>query len=377
MRKTPTEGRAILAGLTAVAILGTALAQTNPLQKKSTSKNAVCPLSESQTQKSIEAFAKMVPTLTEEPRCVNCHGGIDPFADPTKHGGGTEDPKADCSQCHSEMPSKTSGVASKWRLALPEHSFVGKDATTLCKQMRSVFMQGADFVGHLIDDNGNSNFTETAFLGTRGLNQLGRSLVDNYRDEPPQKITHGGLVNLGLDWVNAMGGEFEGDESCGCEPAHYAIRGYYEAKITIGTFVQEMATMGPVDIPITFHDDHSFEGEGTLSFSSAGTGRAAKVVCQGQSEGGMRVKVLGKAVEEFENNHMLLQVTNVSPLSGVVTERCNVRNPLDGGMYPLKGGDKAAFGFEIEGRVGDAQMTRVPLPAPGTIAILRVEVVKQ
>jgi hypothetical protein len=46
-------------------------------------------------------------------------------------------------------------------------------------------------------------------------------------------------------------------------------------------------------------------------------------------------------------------------------------------MYPLKGGDKAAFGFEMEGRVGDAQMTRVPLPAPGTIAILRVEVVKQ
>ena len=329
-------------------------------------------------QKSIEAFAKMVPTLTEEPRCVNCHGGIDPFADPTKHGGGTEDPKADCSQCHSEMPSKTSGVASKWRLALPEHSFVGKDATTLCKQMRSVFMQGADFVGHLIDDNGNSNFTETAFLGTPRTQSIGEVPGGQLsRRTRRRRLPMEGWSIWALSGSTPMGGEFEGDESCGCEPAHYAIRGYYEAKITIGTFVQEMATMGPVDIPITFHDDHSFEGEGTLSFSSAGTGRAAKVVCQGQSEGGMRVKVLGKAVEEFENNHMLLQVTNVSPLSGVVTERCNVRNPLDGGMYPLKGGDKAAFDFEMEGRVGDAQMTRVPLPAPGTIAILRVEVVKQ
>src|SRR5205085_6155532 len=42
---------------------------------------AVCPLSESQSEKSIDAFAKIVPTLTQEPRCVNCHGGVNPFMD--------------------------------------------------------------------------------------------------------------------------------------------------------------------------------------------------------------------------------------------------------------------------------------------------------
>src|SRR4051812_32482157 len=40
---------------------------------------AVCPLSEAQTQKSIEAFGKIIPTLVNEPRCVNCHGGVNAF----------------------------------------------------------------------------------------------------------------------------------------------------------------------------------------------------------------------------------------------------------------------------------------------------------
>lgn len=93
----------------------------------------------------------MVPTFTEEPRCVNCHGGVDPFADPTNHGGGTQDPKSDCDTCHSEMPGKKGGGTSKRRLALPEHSFLGKDAVTLCKQMRSGFVEGADFLGPLIN----------------------------------------------------------------------------------------------------------------------------------------------------------------------------------------------------------------------------------
>src|SRR5688572_16439253 len=35
-----------------------------------------CPLSESQTQKSIEAFAEIFPFLAHEPRCVNCHGAV-------------------------------------------------------------------------------------------------------------------------------------------------------------------------------------------------------------------------------------------------------------------------------------------------------------
>ena len=108
------------------------LAQLNPLEKQTTSQKAVCPLSEEQVQKSIDAFAKIVPTLTQEPRCLNCHGGVDPFANPTNHAGGTvkqEPPQPDpdnpgkflnaCAECHSEMPPKNDGSASQWRLANP------------------------------------------------------------------------------------------------------------------------------------------------------------------------------------------------------------------------------------------------------------------
>src|SRR4051812_44276045 len=56
--------------VTLVALSSLALAQSTGGDA------AVCPLSESQTQKSIDAFAKIVPTLTQEPRCVNCHGGV-------------------------------------------------------------------------------------------------------------------------------------------------------------------------------------------------------------------------------------------------------------------------------------------------------------
>ena len=100
-----------------------AATQMNPLDKQSTSKDAVCPLSDAQAQKSIEAFAKIVPTLTQEPRCLNCHGGVDPFSDEAKgdstdpnaprtaHGPGKVGPN-ECKNCHSDMPLKRNGTPS-------------------------------------------------------------------------------------------------------------------------------------------------------------------------------------------------------------------------------------------------------------------------
>jgi hypothetical protein len=39
----------------------------------------VCPLSDEQAQKSIQAFDKIAQVFTGEPRCVNCHGAVNPF----------------------------------------------------------------------------------------------------------------------------------------------------------------------------------------------------------------------------------------------------------------------------------------------------------
>jgi len=46
--------------------------------RTSPQKSAPCPLTDAQTSKSIDAFAKIANSLTREPRCVNCHGGVNP-----------------------------------------------------------------------------------------------------------------------------------------------------------------------------------------------------------------------------------------------------------------------------------------------------------
>lgn len=344
------------------------LTRNNPLDPHAD--QIVCPLSEKQTRNSIAAFAKMAPTFTTQKRCFNCHGGIDPFANPTNHGGGTIDKKdADnCNGCHSNLPPRNDGKQAKWELPiLPDHSFVNKDATTLCKMMKRAFVRGLDFEFHILDDNGKTNFQGMAFLGTRGLPDV--------EPDPIRGINLGQFFNQAKDWVEAMGGEFEGDEKCGCQPLRYAIQVYYSANVRIGGVLQTIATMGPVNIPITFHDDRSFEGEGTLPFTAAGVARGGAVACQGQSQGAMTIKVYGKATEEFEDNHMHIEGTNVTPTSGVTSEQCNAPPPFNKGIYPLQGGGKATLGFDVLGRVGDSAVDRVPLPGPGVKAILRVELV--
>jgi hypothetical protein len=351
-------------GLTTVP---SSLAQMNPLDKQSTSKNTVCPLSEEQVKKSIDAFGKIVPTLTQEPRCVNCHGGVDPFASPTNHGGDTVDPSTDCDTCHSEMPAKSGGAPSKWRLATQAHFFKGKDAKTLCKQMRDVFKQGADFVGHLIDDNGNSKFTEVAFLGTRGLNEVGRDLVEHYKDEPPQGITQGGLINLANQWIDAQGGEFKGDVDCGCEPSRYAVRVSYDQVIQT-PFVHATKKMGPVDIPIKFHENGSFEGEQTVYIN----GNGMAYVCTGESTSSMTMRVSGKATEEWQKNQMHLELESGSPLRGTASGHC----PAISRTTSFSGNSQATLEKDIEGRVGDSMMFKPAIGLPGIDTIIRAEVVK-
>jgi hypothetical protein len=343
------------------------LAQMNPLNKPNTSQGAVCPLSDSQTQKSMDAFAKIVPTLTQEPRCVNCHGGVDPFADPTIHAGGTQELDSDCNDCHGDMPPRRDGTPSKWRMANRDHFFKGKDAKALCKQMRDVFKESADFIGHLIDDNGNSKFTEVAFFGTRGLTDRGKTLADNPNPQPPKQITHGGLINFGLDWIKAMGGEFKGDVECGCEPVHYAVRVTYDQDITIpmGHFTKQM---GPVDIPITFHDDGSFEGEKTVFF----TGKGVEYVCTGESVSAMTLRVSGETVEQFQNNHMHLKMDNASPMKGSAAAQC----PYISRNGAISGGQYGSLEKDLQGRVGESLLFTPSVMVPGVKTIVRAEIVK-
>ncbi|HTL49871.1 MAG TPA: hypothetical protein VL219_04350 [Steroidobacteraceae bacterium] len=199
---------------------------------------AACPLDFKQQTDSIHAFEPIASFLTREPRCANCHGGVNPFIDGTgpdpedenvpastsAHGGGRIQRQRDrapdgtllieneCADCHNNLAPRRDGSKSVWMTAPGFLSFVGKDAPTLCKQIKRSTQTAEHFVGHLEDDNGGNNFGGTAFKGDRGLDP------DVYDTAPaPPSISHAALMGLGHDWINAMGGAFQGDETCGCE----------------------------------------------------------------------------------------------------------------------------------------------------------------
>jgi hypothetical protein len=207
-----------------------------------------CPLTEAQSQKAVAAFGKIAGFVLNEPRCVNCHGGVNPHIegiglDPedanlvaslVKHGGGLvrrdpEDVKKGviphtCTDCHNHMANKTDGSPTKqWMTAAPFHNFVDKDATTLCRQFKKSLASAEQFLGHIKDDNGGNNFAQTAFNGDRGLDPDQYLDPDNkgsYVPPQPPSITKDVFLKLGQDWINAMGGKFQGDERCGCELKH-------------------------------------------------------------------------------------------------------------------------------------------------------------
>lgn len=215
-----------------------------------------CPLTDSQTQKSIAAWEKIANFLINEPRCVNCHGKVnpyidgvgldpnDPFKDPEapvsliEHGGGIQRHEntgvmdQGCKKCHDNMapkgkwveigdkptPTPQGSALQNWTTAPNFLSFVDKDATTLCRQIKRATGTADGFMAHLKDDGGRANFAGTAFWGNRGL---GDDSIEGYNIQlQPPSITHAALTKLGQDWINAMGGKFQGDEGCGCEIRH-------------------------------------------------------------------------------------------------------------------------------------------------------------
>lgn len=194
-----------------------------------------CPMPVEAQLKSRRAFALIHKFVVNEPRCVNCHGAVNPHVDKpgpdpdgpnevpstVMHGPGAIDrfvkPDKDgvrremevsCIGCHDGMAPKRDGSKSRWFTAPGFLTFLNKDATQLCEQFKRATKSAEDFIGHLVDDNGGNAFTKTAFLGNRG--------VDGLAPIPPS-ISQGRLISMGREWIDAMGGQFKGDASCGCD----------------------------------------------------------------------------------------------------------------------------------------------------------------
>jgi hypothetical protein len=189
-----------------------------------------CPLPLDVQVKSYLAFTPIHEFVMNEPRCVNCHGGVNPHVDtpgpdpddPTEHpstvmhGPGAIDRfmplnqiEVSCDGCHEDMPRRRDGSASRWFTAAGFHAFLDKDQVQLCKQFKGSTGTAEEFMGHIDDDNGGNQFIRTAFAGNRGIPGLAPI---------PPRISHASFMRMGREWIEALGGQFKGESDCGCEP---------------------------------------------------------------------------------------------------------------------------------------------------------------
>lgn len=127
---------------------------------------SVCTLSDDQQVAAPKAFEKFARMVKGEPRCNNCHGAVNPFAENTVHLGGRMkvspvkpvDGKVvqeDCAECHDPP----------WIIPSANELFTNKNAVQLCRKMKE-FGGAASFLRHVRTDD----FSVVGFAGTRGLN---------------------------------------------------------------------------------------------------------------------------------------------------------------------------------------------------------------
>ena len=134
--------------------------------------------------------------VVRHPRCINCHGGVDP-ADSIQHKGGSQVADADCTACHDDPASKS------WSLPGRDHFFTGKTDEEIC----SLFAEFAMKQGHarFIDNHlQHDDLIVAAFKGLIG--DARNPAVDRSpdpRDPPadPPPIKQGPFVQLGRDWL--------------------------------------------------------------------------------------------------------------------------------------------------------------------------------
>jgi hypothetical protein len=323
----------------------------------------ICPLSDKQQEDSIQKFSEMMPTFTH-PRCINCHGAVNPFAPNTPHVGGRIGPKfteitrhddildkdlsiividedelfTRCHDCHSAF---TGGRG--WSMPRPELWFVAKDSIQLCKQMKREFGNRLiDFVEHL--DHDELGFIQEAFRGTRGLDENGRATYLNetgkeFKPEPPP-IAHEAFVAQGKAWLEAMGysgSGVKGGTTCGCQPHHYILKGGADIVWFYVPGTPFLTGHADVEIPIQFNDGASFTGETKLDVNFSGMTDVGGTKCSWtMTDKGQIWKVKGN-IDSGEMNVTFTIVSPVSDYTGVCTGFVNgtATNHSAGGAWNL------------------------------------------
>jgi hypothetical protein len=180
-----------------------------------------CPLPVNKQLEAIMAFAEMMPVF-RHPRCMNCHGGLDPSAPPHPGAGQLDsdlDPIANrdeymlqCDGCHDGLRGRTPELPG-WTIPHPSVFFVGKSDEELCLQMKGFSPTGDHFVEHIFNDHGDIQFIAAGFAGDRALGEQG--LIDNSLVAEPPPGTQAELTAKARRWSEIVGDGWR-PNPCGC-----------------------------------------------------------------------------------------------------------------------------------------------------------------
>ncbi|MBX3302001.1 MAG: hypothetical protein KF693_07290 [Nitrospira sp.] len=216
-------------------------------------KNA-CPLTVRQEAKATNAFKKLAPVF-QEPRCLNCHGAVNPFSRDGGHGGGYIDIREETKKFLqlpdfqnsltvgadpdgtrtardiarlkeiAESPSEITDNdfirqkafdpmrkackechISSWIIPMRHNHFVGRSAKEMCVHIKtsSLTNQPDLFLRHMQDDE----LVLEGFKGRRGL-------LEPVGPEPPT-MSFATLEKYANEWIDAMGEKFHRPPDCGC-----------------------------------------------------------------------------------------------------------------------------------------------------------------
>lgn len=248
----PTRNSCIIYSFLLLTVIGAILFAMRP-QTAEGAKDS-CPLNSRQKVRAVKAFKGLAP-IFQEPRCLNCHGAVNPFSRDGGHGGGYIDIQEETKK-FLQLPDfqsalttgsdPTGSITAKtiaglkemaespteisdndlirrkafdpmrkvckechifsWVIPMRHNHFVGRSAKQMCVHMKtsSLTNQPDLFLRHMQDDE----LVLEGFKGRKGLLESGTA-------EPPQ-MSFATLTKYANDWVDAMGGKFHQPPDCGC-----------------------------------------------------------------------------------------------------------------------------------------------------------------
>lgn len=213
-----------------------------------------CPLTVSQKVASVKAFKGLAP-IFKEPRCLNCHGAVNPFSRTGGHGGGYINIRQEAGDFLNAPGEKSLSVGSdpdgshaakavadikqiadsateisdndlirqkahdpmhqickechisSWIIPLRHNYFVDRDWKAMCVHVKTSPL--TDSPGVFLEHIQKDGLVLAGFTGRRGL-------LEAVAPEPPA-VSHATVTKYAKDWVAAMGGQFHRPPDCGCK----------------------------------------------------------------------------------------------------------------------------------------------------------------